>query len=96
MMGSGDGRVDRCTLSPGFVPDPTKSATYELRRNMMESDCARDRQIGINLVDCGLEEVVTALLAAQPITGPSNDDPFILKNDDSRRILSYYVNRRDL
>jgi AAA domain len=63
---------------------------------MTESDNASARPTPINLVDCGLEELVSALLARQPIAIPSGGEPFFLKNDDSRRILSYYAQHRDL
>lgn len=62
----------------------------------MDSDSARERPTAINLVDCGLEEVVSALLARRPVAVPSGGQPFVLRNDDSRRILSYYASRRDL
>jgi len=52
--------------------------------------------IPINLVDCGLEELVSALLAGQPVATPSGGQPFVLRNDDARRILSYYARHRDL
>ena len=50
----------------------------------------------VNLVDRGLEELVSALLAGQPVATPSGGEPFVLRNDDSRRILSYYARHPDL
>ena len=50
----------------------------------------------IRLIDCGLEDLVAALLAGQSIAMPDADAPFILPNDDARRIFSYYAQRRYL
>lgn len=50
----------------------------------------------IKLVDCGLEDLVAALLAWQPIETPTDGEFFILENADSRRVLSYYAQHRDL
>lgn len=62
----------------------------------MESDTAHAGPNPVKLVDCGLEELVSALLTGQPVITPSGGEQFVLKNDDSRRILSYYARRRDL
>jgi hypothetical protein len=62
----------------------------------MESDSAGEPPTPINLVDCGLEELVSALLARQPVVISSGGEPFVLTNDDSRRILSHYARHRDL
>ena len=50
----------------------------------------------INLVDCGLEDLVAALLHGQPIATPEGGPPFVLENDNARRIMAYYARRRDL
>ena len=50
----------------------------------------------INLIDCGLEELVAALLHGQPIAMPEGGPPFVLENDNARRIFAYYARRRDL
>ena len=50
----------------------------------------------INLIDCSLEDLVAALLHKRPIAMPEGGPPFILENDDARRILAYYARRRDL
>jgi hypothetical protein len=50
----------------------------------------------INLVDCGLEELVAALLARQPIATSAKGDHFILDNDNSRKIFAYYAQHRNL
>lgn len=50
----------------------------------------------ISLIDCGLEELLSALLTGHPIALHGGGEPFVLRNDDSRRILSYYAGRRDL
>jgi len=50
----------------------------------------------INLVDCGLEDLVAALLHGQPIATPKSGPPFVLENDNGRRIMAYYARRRDL
>jgi hypothetical protein len=50
----------------------------------------------INLVDCGLEELVAALLAQQPIATSAKGDHFILDNDNSRKIFAYYAQHRNL
>lgn len=50
----------------------------------------------INLVDCGLEDLAFALVAGQPVATPTGGEPFVLRNDDTRRILSHYVRHRDL
>lgn len=62
----------------------------------MESESAGADPSPINLVDCGLEELVSALLAGQPIEIPSGGKLFVLSDDDARRILSYYTRHRDL
>ena len=50
----------------------------------------------INLIDCGLEDLVTALLHGQPIAMPEGGPPFDLENDTARCIFAYYARRRDL
>ncbi|MFP4361857.1 MAG: hypothetical protein ACLFTG_14440, partial [Alphaproteobacteria bacterium] len=50
----------------------------------------------INLVDCGLEEVVAALLARQPIAPTAGNANFILENDNSRKIFAFYARSRKL
>ncbi len=50
----------------------------------------------INLIDCGLEDLVTALLHGQPIATPEGGPPFVLENDNARRIFAYYTRHRDL
>ena len=50
----------------------------------------------INLIDCGLEDLVAALLHGQPIAIPAGGPPFFLENDNARRIFAYYTRRRDL
>ena len=50
----------------------------------------------MNLMDCGLEELVSALIAGRPVATQPADGPFVLANDDTRRILSYYARHRDL
>ncbi len=50
----------------------------------------------INLIDCGLEDLVAALLHGQPIAIPEGGPPFVLENDNARRIFAYYTRRRDL
>lgn len=62
----------------------------------MDSDSAGADPTPINLVDCGLEELVSALLAGQPVAIPSGGKPYVLRDDDARRILSYYARHRDL
>jgi hypothetical protein len=63
---------------------------------MMESESVGAGPAAIHLVDCGLDELVSALLAGQPVATPSGREPFVLRRDDSRRILSYYAIHRDL
>ena len=50
----------------------------------------------INLIDCGLEDLIAALLHGQPVAMPKGDAQFVLENDNARRILAYYTQRRDL
>ena len=50
----------------------------------------------INLIDCGLEDLVTALLHGQPIAMPEGGPPFDLENDTARCIFAYYARRCDL
>ena len=50
----------------------------------------------INLVDCGLEDVVAALLARQPIATSADGAHFVLDNDNSRKIFAYYARNRNL
>ena len=50
----------------------------------------------IDLIDCGLQDLVAAILHGQPIAMPEGDPPFVLENDNSRRIFAYYTRRRDL
>lgn len=63
---------------------------------MMETGSPGTNPAPISLVDCGLEELVSALLAGQPVAILSGGEPFVLRNDDSRRILSHYARHRDL
>lgn len=62
----------------------------------METGSAGAGPAPISLVDCGLEELLSALLTGQPVALHAGGEPFILRNDDSRRILSYYARHRDL
>ncbi len=62
----------------------------------MTSDRDTFDRTPVNLVDCGLEELLSALLAGQPVAIPSGGEPFVVRNDDSRRVLSYYSHHRDL
>ncbi|MEM7169970.1 MAG: hypothetical protein AAF530_07350 [Pseudomonadota bacterium] len=50
----------------------------------------------VNLVDCGLEDVVAALLARRPIAAAADGLHFILDNDNSRKIFAYYARNRNL
>ena len=50
----------------------------------------------VNLVDCGLEDLVAALLYGQPIVTPEGGPPFVLEDHNARRIMAYYARRRDL
>lgn len=50
----------------------------------------------INIIDCSLEDLVEALLHKHPIAMPEGGAPFILENDNARRIFAYYARRRDL
>ena len=50
----------------------------------------------INLLDCSLEDLVTALLHRQPVAAPQDATPFILNDDNARRIFSYYARNRGL
>ena len=50
----------------------------------------------INLIDCSLEDLVTAPLRKHPIAMPKGGPPFILQNDDARRIFAYCARCRDL
>ncbi|MDE2911542.1 MAG: hypothetical protein OXL68_01270 [Paracoccaceae bacterium] len=45
----------------------------------------------INLIDCNPEDLVAALLHEHPITMPEGGPPFILENDNARRIFAYYA-----
>jgi hypothetical protein len=61
---------------------------------MTNGASGEDDRAPLKLVDCGLEELLAALLYRQPIVTPSEGEPFFLENDDSRRILSYYARNR--
>lgn len=50
----------------------------------------------INLVDCDLEDSVTALVRGQPIATVAVSAPIVLEDDNARRIFSYYAKRHDL
>src|SRR6056297_2590417 len=60
------------------------------------SDSESNTPASLNLIDCGLEDVVAALLNGQPLTTPQSGTPFILSDENARRIFSYYTRRRDL
>lgn len=78
-----------------FLPESPEVAAG--REKSMES-CETDEVelAPINLVDCGLEDVVTALLARQPISTGVEKPRFILEDDNSRRIFAYYARSRNL
>lgn len=63
---------------------------------MTETDSPEAKRAGISLLDCGLEDLLSALLAGKRVAILSGGEPFLLRNDDSRRILSYYASHRDL
>ena len=42
----------------------------------------------INLIDCGPEDLVEALLQGQPIAMPEGGPPFVLENDNARCIIA--------
>jgi hypothetical protein len=50
----------------------------------------------LKLLECGLEELIDALVSRQPIATASEDELFVLENDDARRILAYYARNRQL
>ena len=50
----------------------------------------------ISLLDCSLEDLVIALLHRQPVAAPGQETPFILNDDNARRIFSYYARTRGL
>ena len=50
----------------------------------------------INLIDCGLQDLIAAVLHGQPIATPEGGPPFVLENDNARRIFAYYTRHRDL
>ena len=62
----------------------------------METDSVGAGPTPIKLADCGLEELLSALLTGQPVATPSGAETFVLRNDESRRILFYYARHRDL
>ncbi len=62
----------------------------------METGSAGADPRPVSLVDCGIEELLTALLAGQPVALLADGEPFFLTNDDTRRVLSYYARHRDL
>jgi hypothetical protein len=66
--------------------------------NTASTECANgeDDLAPVKLVECGLEELLAALLARQPLATPSEGQRFILENDDARRILFYYARNRQL
>ena len=55
-----------------------------------------DADASVNIVDWGLEDLVAALLEQQPIEVPGGGDDFLLRDDNARRILAYYVANRQL
>lgn len=63
---------------------------------MSDANIESDDLTPINLVDCGLEDVVAALLHRQPLATPAGGAPFVLEDDNTRRIFSYYARHRDL
>ncbi|PIW29653.1 MAG: hypothetical protein COW30_04615 [Rhodospirillales bacterium CG15_BIG_FIL_POST_REV_8_21_14_020_66_15] len=63
---------------------------------MIDAQIAEAELEPVNLVDCGLEDVVAALLARQPIATSSDGTHFILNNENSRKIFSYYAGHRNL
>jgi hypothetical protein len=63
---------------------------------MTECASGEDDLAPVKLVECGLEELLTALLMRQPIATFSEGEQFTLVNDNARRILSYYARNRQL
>ena len=51
--------------------------------------------VPVNLVDGSLEDLVTALLRQQPIEVPDGP-PFVLADENARRILAHYAKNRHL
>ncbi len=50
----------------------------------------------IKLVDCGLEDLVGALLHRHPVLKPTGGVPFVLEDDNARRLFAYYERNRHL
>jgi aryl carrier-like protein len=63
---------------------------------MEEIHNSQDDLKPINLVDCGLDDVVAALLARQPIATTTDGAHFTLDNDNARKIFAYYARNRTL
>jgi hypothetical protein len=63
---------------------------------MEEIHNSQDDLKPINLVDCGLDDVVAALLARQPIAATTDGAHFTLGNDNARKIFAYYARNRAL
>ena len=63
---------------------------------MLDADTENADLTPIDLVDSGLQDLVAALLHGQPIATPASDAPFILEDDNARRIFSYYARHRNL
>ena len=53
---------------------------------MLKPDGRGDGGVPFSLVDCGLEDLVAALLQQQPIAVPGGA-PFVLRDDNERRIF---------
>ena len=62
---------------------------------MLKADGHSDGGVSVSLVDCGLEDLVAALLQQQPIAVPGGA-PFVLRDDNARRILGHYAQNRHL
>jgi hypothetical protein len=62
----------------------------------MEVTNREDDVAPLQLMECGLEELLAALLGARPIVTSTEGELFALENDDARRILAYYARNRQL
>jgi hypothetical protein len=63
----------------------------------MQQDRAQAEEVPpLKLADCGLEDVVSALLGGRRIACQGEGNFFVLNSEDARKVFAYYAEHRDL
>ena len=87
-----------CSLSVRSLRGPDRGVRIEEKMGeqpLLKPNSRGDGEVPVNLVDCSLEDLISALLQQRPVAVPGGAD-FLLHDDNARRIFGHYVRNRHL